>query len=82
MRSIVELLIALALVALFFFGLAYFLPQTGHVERTIVIERPASHVFDMVNSFKRFDQWSPWHKKAPTMRTSVSGAEQGFGASY
>lgn len=82
MRSIVELLIALAFVALFFFGLAYFLPQTGHVERTIVIERPASHVFDMVNSFTRFDQWSPWHKKDREMRTNVSGAEEGFGAVY
>lgn len=82
MRSIVELLIALLLVALFFFGLAYFLPQTGHVERTIVIERPASHVFDMVNSFKRFDQWSPWHRLSPEMRTSLTGAENGFGASY
>jgi len=82
MRSIVELLIALAFVALFFLGLAYFLPQTGHVERTIVIERPASHVFDMVNSFSRFDQWSPWHKKDRGMRTSLSGAEQGFGATY
>jgi len=82
MRSIVELLIALAFVALFFFGLAYLLPQTGHVERTIVIERPASHVFDMVNSFTRFDQWSPWHKKDREMRTNVSGAEEGHGATY
>lgn len=82
MRSIIELFVALVLVALFFFGLAYFLPQAGHVERSIVIERPASQVFDMVNSFQRFDEWSPWHRKDPQMQTMVSGAESGFGATH
>lgn len=82
MRSIIELLIALALVALFFFGMAYFLPQAGHVERSIIIERPASQVFDMVNSFQRFDEWSPWHRKDQAKQTELSGAEHGFGATH
>lgn len=82
MRSIIELFVALVFVALFFFGLAYFLPQAGHVERSIVIERPASQVFDMVNSFQRFDEWSPWHRKDPQMQTMVSGADTGFGATH
>jgi hypothetical protein len=82
MRSIIELLIALALVALFFFGLAFFLPQAGHVERSIIIERPASQVFDMVNSFQRFDEWSPWHRKDQAKETELGGAEHGFGATH
>jgi effector-binding domain-containing protein len=77
-----ELLIALFFVALFFLGMAYFLPQAGHVERSIVIERPASQVFDMVNGFKRFDEWSPWHRKDQSMQTVVSGADHGFGATH
>ena len=82
MRSIIELIVALVFVALFFFGLAYFLPQSGHVERSIVIERPASQVFDLVNSYKRFDVWSPWHAKDPEMQTTLSGEVMGFGATH
>ena len=82
MRSVIELLIALIFVALFFLGMAYFLPQAGHVERSIVVERPSSQVFDMVNGFKRFDEWSPWHRKDQTMQTEVGGADHGFGATH
>ena len=47
MRFVVDLFLALVLVALFFFGLGFALPSTAHVERSILIERdPPWHLLD------------------------------------
>lgn len=82
MRSFIELLLAVVIVIIVVLLIGLFLPGGGHghVERSIIIERPASHVFDVLNSYKRFNEWSPWAKKDPEASYSFSGPTDGQGA--
>lgn len=57
-------------------------PDTFRVERSAAIKAPPEKVFALVNDFKRWDAWSPWEKKDPSMRRSWGDATTGQGASY
>jgi len=59
---------------------AYVLPRHAHVERAITIGRPPSAVFPLVNSLRRFDEWSPWSGLDPAMQARFDGPEAGVGA--
>jgi hypothetical protein len=80
MRSLIELLIALAISALFFVCLGFALPSKGMIERHIEIERPAIHVYDMVNSTRRFSAWQPWTYKDPDAGIEFSELQDGEGS--
>ena len=70
--------IVIAIVIFIITGL--FLPQTVHVERTIEIDRPASTVFTLLNSFSSFSAWSPWSERDPGIVYQFSGPASGVGA--
>jgi effector-binding domain-containing protein len=80
MRSLIEFLLAVVITIVVILVIGLFLPGHGHVERSIIIERPARHVFDVLNSYKRFNEWSPWHKKDSAASYNFSGPELGQGA--
>lgn len=71
--GIIGLIVVLAIVGLF-------LPSSARVERSIVIDRPASLIFPVLNSFERFNEWSPWYGLDPTAEYSYSGPSSGVGA--
>jgi len=75
-----KLLGALVVVVVVLVGGAYLLPRESHVERSIVIDRPAAAIFPLLESPKRFNQWSPWKDIDPNVRMSYSGPESGVGA--
>ena len=58
----------------------YLLPKQVHVERSITIDRPAGMMFELLNSYRYFNEWSPWAKRDPNARFIVSGPESGIGA--
>jgi len=58
----------------------YLLPKQVHIERSITIERPATMMFELLNSYRYFDEWSPWAKRDPNAQFIVSGPESGVGA--
>lgn len=58
----------------------YLLPKQVHVERSITIERPAAMMFEMLNGYRYFNEWSPWAKRDPNAKFTVSGPESGVGA--
>ncbi len=82
MRSLIEFVLAIVFTVVILLLIGLFLPggDHGHVERSIIIERPSSHVFYALNSFKRFNEWSPWHKEDPTASYTFAGPETGQGA--
>lgn len=80
MRSLIEFLLAVVITIAVIMVIGLFLPGHGTVERSIIIERPARHVFDLLNSYKRFNEWSPWHKKDNAASYTFSGPETGQGA--
>lgn len=75
-RILVGLLVLILILALV--GLA--LPSRAHVERSISIAATPATVFELVNGFKRFNEWSPWYDYDPAARYTYSGPEQGVGA--
>ena len=58
----------------------YLLPRQVHIERSITIERPATMMFEILNSYRHFNEWSPWAKRDPKALFTISGPESGVGA--
>lgn len=75
-RLVVFLLVLIALAI----GVAFVLPNSAHVERSTTIARPASTVFAVLNSYRRFNEWSPWFGKDPGAHYTISGPVAGVGA--
>lgn len=82
MRSVIEFVLAIVITVVVILLIGLFLPGGGHghVERSIIIERPPSHVFDVLNSYKRFNEWSPYAKKDTSATYTFEGPEAGQGA--
>ena len=55
-------------------------PATSHMERSTTIERPPAEVFATLNSFQRFNEWSPWFAMDPTAKYVHGGPASGVGA--
>ena len=75
-------LIALALMIAGVLMFAATKPDDFHVERSAVIRAPAEKVFVLINDFKKWETWSPWEKKDPSMKRSFGATTMGKGASY
>jgi effector-binding domain-containing protein len=71
--------ILLALIAVLFIG-GLFLPAKTRVERQIEIARPASFIYQFVNGFKRYNEWSPYVAKDTASQYEYTGPETGVGA--
>lgn len=76
--------IAIAVVALIAAFLIYATtrPDIFRVQRTATIKAPAEQVFPLINDFRRWGAWSPYEKKDPAMKRTLSGAPSGKGAVY
>ncbi|NVK21174.1 MAG: SRPBCC family protein [Kangiellaceae bacterium] len=57
----------------------FFLPKESHVERSTTINASMDTVFQQVNSFQNFNQWSPWVEKDPNATYTYSGPDAGVG---
>lgn len=52
------------------------------VTREATIAAPRQRVFDLINDFHRWPEWSPWEDLDPEMQRTYSGAQSGVGAAY
>jgi uncharacterized protein YndB with AHSA1/START domain len=57
-------------------------PDTFRVQRAASIKAPPEKVFALLNDFQRWEAWSPWEKKDPTMKRTFSVVTSGKGAQY
>lgn len=80
MRFLKRLVAFLLVLIVVLIGVAFFLPNSAHVERSITIARPASVVFAVLNSYRRFNDWSPWAAKDPNAHYTITGPVAGVGA--
>ncbi len=64
-RIIIWLIVLIALLV----GVAYLLPGSYHVERSILINAEQAVVYDMACDFEKWDLWTPW--SADTDTTAV-----------
>jgi len=56
------------------------LPAESTVERSILIQRPATTVFSLLDGFAHFEDWSPVLSWDPNARLGLSGPMRGPGA--
>lgn len=77
-------ILGLAILVILILGsvVGIFLPAKVHVERSIVIETEASMPFELVNDFKKWDIWSPWHKMDTAMVKTYGDPSAGKGGFY
>lgn len=73
-------LTAIVLLGVFLVAGALLLPSSAQVERSIVIDRPQAEVFAVLDSFDRFNEWSPWVGHDPDARYDFDGPGSGTGA--
>lgn len=71
--SILGLILLLGVVALL-------LPDSSHVERSVEVDANPSTVFTVLNGFRSFNQWSPWHERDPNAEYGYAGPSTGVGA--
>lgn len=72
-RVLLTLLILLAVIGLL-------LPSSARVERSIVIDTPATEIFPHLDGMRAFHAWSPWTDIDPDTRYRFEGPEQGVGS--
>ena len=80
MKYLKRLGIAFVVVLVLLLAIAYLLPGSSHVERSIVVERPRCNVFALVDGFGWFNDFSPWAQLDPDTRYSFEGPTRGVGA--
>ena len=76
--------IAIAIVVLIAAFLIYAAtkPDTFRVQRAASINAPPEKIFALINDFHSWSSWSPYEKKDPTMKRTLSAATNGKGAVY
>ena len=62
--------------------LAAMKPDTFRVERSATINAPPEKIFAVLNDFREWPAWSPWEKKDPAMKRTLTGPTSGKGAAY
>lgn len=72
------LLVIVAAVALFAAYVALLAPDV-YFERTVTVAAPAPVVFEQVNDFHKWENWSPWAKLDPNSKAEFSGPPAGEG---
>ena len=80
MRALkVAVLVVLGLVVLVV-GIGAFLPKDFRVERSIEIDASPDVVFDQVDSLPKWNAWSPWIARDPSIENEFTGPEAGVGS--
>jgi hypothetical protein len=75
-RVIIGLVTLIVLVVV----IGFLLPRQVHIERSIVINAPQAELFEALNSFKRFNEFSPWAALDPDTQYTYDGPANGVGA--
>ena len=57
-------------------------PETFYYERSMKMNAPADVVFEQINDFHRWNDWSPWAKLDPNAKNSFEGSTSGEGAIF
>ena len=71
----------IALVSIALFAVASTRPDSYHIERSAVLTAPPATVHAMIEDMHRFNDWSPWQKYDPSVKTDYAGPATGVGAS-
>lgn len=80
MTRLIEILIALAIVAALFLLVGVVLPSSRHLSEHVESNRKMTIVYDTLDSVRRFRDWNPLVLHDPKMKLRLSGPDSGVGA--
>jgi hypothetical protein len=80
MTRVLELLVSLVIVFALVVIVGVLLPARGHIERTVEVSSPLRQIFDSVDTFRRFPEWSALRRFDPQTKMTLEGPESGKGA--
>ena len=80
MTRVLELIVSLVIVFVLVVIVGVLLPAHGHIERTVEVSSPLRQIFDSVDTFRRFPEWSALRRLDPQTRMTLEGPEAGQGA--
>lgn len=81
-RTIVNILIGLAVIVVVFIVIVALRPDDFRVTRIATISATAEVVFAQVNDFHQWEAWSPWAKMDPDAKNTFEGPTAGIGAVF
>jgi hypothetical protein len=76
------ILIALAVLVVILILFILLKSPDFRVARSATMSAPASTVFELVNDFRNWREWSPWEAIDPQLKRSYEGSPAGQGAIY
>jgi len=82
MKALKYLLYITLGIAALWLTLCLFAKPSYHIERSVEIEAPRETVFEQVQLFKNFTNWSPWHFMDPKMKIAIEGPDGMPGTVY
>jgi hypothetical protein len=80
MFKAIGIIIVLAVAAILLLALTK--PSSFRVERSTTIAAPPEKIAALIDDFHHWDEWSPWAKLDPIMKTTYSGPPSGVGSVY
>jgi len=82
MTRVLEFIVAIIMVFILAVIVGVFLPSHGHIQRSLSISHDPHQIYDLLNNFRRFDDYAGPVLKAedPGLQLGVSGAPYGPGA--
>jgi effector-binding domain-containing protein len=79
MKALKIAVITVAVLVAAFFIVAALAPKTFNVQRKLVVNATPDVVFGELNSFHKWETWSPWQKADSTIKYTYSGPDAGKG---
>lgn len=82
MTRVLEFIVAIIMVFILAVIVGVFLPSHGHIQRSLSISHDPHQIYDVLNNFRRFDDYAGQVLKAedPGLQLATSGAAYGPGA--
>ncbi len=73
MTTLQIILIILGTLITLFFLIAFLLPSSRTLYRSITIERPPDDIYNLVTDFHNYKKWNPWSAREPDAEDQISG---------
>lgn len=80
MMRVLEFIVALIIVAVVAVVVGFVMPGSGHVERSQVVGKDMRQVYDVLNNFRRFPEYSVQREYDRNVKFDFSGKDYGPGA--
>jgi len=81
MMRLLEVIVALIIVAILGLGFGVALPDHRHIERSTEVSSPVRQIYDVISGFRPYPSWTALRSYDPRVQLNLVGPDQGNGAS-